>query len=269
MWPNVNDRRLFTALLVILIALAWLALWAWGQSPYARYLNHEELEVISLPEDTVLLFVFVGGWTVMTVAMMLPTSLPLIVMFHALTRRRPDRLWLVVLLVAGYLGTWTLFGATAHLADWILHEAVEGSVWLEANAWMLGAGILVVGGVFQFTPLKYYCLDKCRSPLSFIMEHWRGRHERMHALWLGVRHGIFCIGCCWALMLLMFVVGVANIGWMLALGAVMAVEKNMPWGRRLSAPLGVLLLAWGVILVLFPMPAIGEVVAQVVARPWG
>ncbi|MFQ5804530.1 MAG: DUF2182 domain-containing protein [Candidatus Methylomirabilales bacterium] len=254
MWTRVDDRKLFTALLVLLIALAWVALWVWGQSPYARYLNHEELEIISLPGDTLLLVVFAGGWTLMTAAMMLPTSVPLIALFYALTRRRPDRLWLVGLLVSGYLGTWTLFGVGAHLGDWVLHQAVEESTWLEANAWMLGAGILIVAGAFQFTPLKYYCLDKCRSPLSFITEHWRGRHEKVQALWLGVRHGVFCIGCCWALMLLMFAVGVANIGWMLGLGIVMAVEKNIPWGKRLSAPLGVLLLAWGLILVLIGTP---------------
>ena len=73
-------------------------------------------------------------------------------------------------------------------------------------------------------------------------KHWRGRHERVHALWLGIQHGIFCLGCCWSLMLLMFAVGVGNLGWMLALGAVMSVEKNVSWGRRLSKPLGVTLL---------------------------
>lgn len=256
MWPRVASQKLFMALLVTLIALAWVGLWVWGQSPYARYLSHEELEIVRLPGDTLLLVVFAGGWTLMTAAMMLPSSLPLIAMFHTLTRRRPDRLRLVGLLVLGYLGTWTLFGIGAHLGDWVLHQTVEGSAWLEANAWALGGGILIVAGIFQFTPLKYYCLDKCRSPLSFITEHWRGSHERGQALWLGIRHGIFCIGCCWALMLLMFAVGVANVGWMLILGTVMAVEKNMPWGRRLSTPLGVLLLAWGVLLVFVGKPGI-------------
>jgi predicted metal-binding membrane protein len=110
----------------------------------------------------------------------------------------------------------------------------------------LGAGILVLAGVYQFTPLKYHCLDKCRSPLSFIMGHWTGKSERTQALRLGLHHGIFCIGCCWSLMLLMFAVGSGSIGWMLILGALMAVEKNVSWGRRLSRPLGVLLLGWGV-----------------------
>jgi predicted metal-binding membrane protein len=110
---------------------------------------------------------------------------------------------------------------------------------------------LLVAGAYQFSPLKYHCLEKCRSPLSFALEHWRGRRERLHALWLGVHHGLFCIGCCWSLMLLMFAVGVGNLGWMLALSAVMAAEKNLPWGRRLSAPLGVALLFWGAVLILF------------------
>ena len=100
-----------------------------------------------------------------------------------------------------------------------------------------------MAGVYQFTPLKYHCLDKCRAPLGFIMGHWRGRRPRREALRLGLHHGLFCLGCCWSLMLLMFTVGVGSLGWMLALGAVMAAEKNLPWGRRLSAPLGMALVA--------------------------
>jgi len=97
--------------------------------------------------------------------------------------------------------------------------------------------------------LKYRCLDKCRSPLNFIVGHWQGGHEQAQAFKLGVNHGIFCLGCCWSLMLLMFAIGVGNIGWMLALGTVMAVEKNMPWGRRLSGPLGIVLLGSAVYLI--------------------
>jgi predicted metal-binding membrane protein len=134
------------------------------------------------------------------------------------------------------------------VGDGLLHAAVAQSAWLEAHAWAMGAGILVLAGLYQFTPLKYACLDKCRSPLSFITEHWRGNHERTQAFRLGMRHGLFCIGCCWSLMLLMFAVGVGNLGWMLILGALMAIEKNLPWGRRISAPLGVVLLCWGLAL---------------------
>jgi predicted metal-binding membrane protein len=93
-------------------------------------------------------------------------------------------------------------------------------------------------------------LDKCRSPLSFIVEHWRGRQEGRLAFRLGVRHGMFCLGCCWSLMLVTFTVGVGNIGWMLVIGAVMAAEKNMRGGRRLGAPVGVVLVGWGLALIL-------------------
>jgi predicted metal-binding membrane protein len=107
---------------------------------------------------------------------------------------------------------------------------------------------LAVAGVFQFSPLKYRCLDKCRTPLSFVQQHWRGRNERRNAWLLGLHHGAFCVGCCWALMLLMFAVGTGSVGWMLAMGVVMAVEKNLPWGRWLSAPLGAALLAAAVVI---------------------
>ena len=135
-----------------------------------------------------------------------------------------------------------------YTGDWILHQAVEHNAWLEANAWVLGAAMVILAGIYQFTPLKYHCLDKCRSPLSFIMEHWRGRHDRAQALRLGVHHGLYCLGCCWSLMLLMFAVGLGSLGWMLVLATVMAIEKNISWGRWLSTPLGVVLLVWGVAL---------------------
>ena len=93
-------------------------------------------------------------------------------------------------------------------------------------------------------------MDKCRAPLSFVVQHWRGGGEGGQALLLGAHHGAFCVGCCWALMLLMFAVGTGSLGWMLALGAVMAIEKNLPWGRHFSAPLGAVLLSWGTLIVL-------------------
>ncbi len=109
-----------------------------------------------------------------------------------------------------------------------------------------GTGLtLLLAGAFQFTPLKYRCLEKCRSPLSFVIEHWQGRRQRWQAFRLGIDHGLFCVGCCWALMLLMFTVAVGSLGWMLALAAIMALEKNVRWGRRLGPVVGLALVAWG------------------------
>ena len=251
MRAGAGVRPPFTVSLVALIALAWATLWGWGQSPYGRYLNHQYLDEVARG-DGAWLAVYVAGWTLMTVAMMLPTSLPLITMFRVVTRQRPDGRRLVALLLLGYLGIWTLFGVTIHAADLVVHAIVAQATWLQDHPWVLGAATLILAGVYQFTPWKYVCLEKCRTPRSFIMQYWRGRNDRRNALRLGLHHGLFCVGCCWTLMLLMFSVGVGNLGWMLVLGAIMAIEKNVPWGRRLSAPLGVALVMWGVVLAVLP-----------------
>jgi predicted metal-binding membrane protein len=140
-------------------------------------------------------------------------------------------------------GGW-LVGLAAHAADLAVGAAVGRSTWLVFNGWALGAAVLALAGLFQFSALKRRCLERCHSPLIEVMTHWRGRHPAREAWGLGLAHGAFCVGCCWALMLIMFVVGSGNLGWMLLLALVMAAEKNLPWGRRLSAPLGVGLLLW-------------------------
>ena len=255
--PRVDNRPFFAPLLLALIALAWLSLLVWDESPYGRFLHHDELANVDtgLNWDTAgLISVFVIGWTVMTFAMMLPTSLPLLSMFRKMTQRRADKGLLLALVVGGYVAIWAAFGLAAHVGDAGLHAAVNQFHWLEDNSYLIGAGTLVLAGAYQFTPLKYMCLDKCRSPLSFITQHWSGGNERWQALKLGVHHGIFCVGCCWSLMMLMFAVGVGNIGVMMLLGGVMAVEKNMPWGRKLSAPLGVVLVVSGAALLMLGGP---------------
>ena len=238
---RAQDQRLFAALLVSIIAFAWLSLWVWGQSPFGRYLDHQALDEI-VTEDLALLAVFVAGWTVMVFAMMLPTSLPLIFLFRRLTRERPAHAWLMTLLITGYIGIWAIFGILVHAGDLALHQAVERVAWVDTNPWVIGAGVLALAGGYQFTSLKYHCLDKCRSPMMFIAGHWTGKHEWRQSFRLGIDHGLFCLGCCWSLMLLMFAVGAGSIGWMLLLGLVMAVEKNFPWGKRIGKPLGAVLL---------------------------
>jgi predicted metal-binding membrane protein len=239
------DRRAFLGLMASVVGLAWLSLLIWDRSPYGRYLSHQQLGEIDAGSLLLPITLYLAGWILMTVAMMLPTTLPLLEIFRRLTAQRQDRSQLLALVIAGYLLIWLGFGIIAHGADWLLHEIVERSSWLEAHAWLIGAATLLLAGGFQFSRLKYRCLEKCRAPLSFVTEYWRGRHERRNAFLLGINHGIFCVGCCWALMLLMFAVGVGNVAWMLMLGALMAVEKNLPWGRQLSTPLGAALITWG------------------------
>ena len=235
----VRDRTILVALVLMLAANAWLVLWLWDASPYRRYLHHDTPAGLGTPLE---LGLFVVGWVLMIVAMMLPTAIPLLSTFRALVggRRRPALL--VVTVIAGYLVTWTVFGVGAWIGDRAIHATVDAIPWLAANPRFVLAGTFALAGAYQFSRLKYRCLDECRSPLGFVLNHWQGRAERREAFRLGIAHGLFCIGCCWSLMLVMFAVGLGSMAWMLALGAVTAVEKNATWGRRLGRPLGVALL---------------------------
>ena len=242
--PPAVERAALIASVGLLAAVAWMAL---GLSGSSGFLHLHHLSNAAVRSASFGLF-FVASWTVMTVAMMLPTSLPVIATLHTLAGERRDRLLLVALVILGYLLLWSLFGAVVYLGwlgwQWLL----SSSSWL-ARRLPSGSGLLLLlAGAFQFSSLKYKCLEKCRSPFSFVMEHWRGRREQWQAFRLGVDHGLFCVGCCWALLLLMFAVGAGSLVWMLLLALVMAVEKNVPWGRRLSAPVGVVLLVAGLVL---------------------
>ena len=253
-------RHLFPALLAAMVALAWISLWAWSRSPWGGYLQHDDWTASgpaaalcrALPGGTVLVpaALYAGAWIVMTAAMMLPTTLPLLDVFARLTVARADRTRLLALVVLGYMAVWGGFGLLAHGVH-------AGVLWLAGrypalgwDGWTFGAAVIALAGAFQFSELKRRCLDKCRAPLGFVIEHWRGRAHGRQAFALGAHHGLFCVGCCWALMLLMFAFAAGSLGWMLLLAAVMAVEKNLRWGRHLEAPLGAALLAWSGVLVL-------------------
>ena len=241
------DPRWYRASLWAVVVSAWVVLALWGASPFAGLLSHRSIGTGPFP-PAVGAIIFVGGWSLMTIAMMLPSSLPLVNLFRTIVAERADADRLVLRLVIGYLGMWAFFGILAYRGDAIVHRALEALPEFATAASWIGAMILLAAGVYQFTPLKQICLEKCRSPYSFVVEHWRGRRAGWDALWLGVRHGLFCVGCCWTLMLLMFAVGGANLGWMLALGAVMAAERTTRWGRYVTRPLGVALTGVAVLL---------------------
>ena len=166
-----SDRRAFLWSIGLLVVSAWLGLWVWDRSPYSRYLSHQHLGAINASSLFLPITLYLVGWTLMTVAMMLPTALPLLEVFRRLTVRRQERSQLMVLLITGYLSVWMGFGVAAHLFDWVVHQIVERISWLETNAWVIGAGTLLLAGSFQFSRLKYRCLDKCRAPVSFVMQY--------------------------------------------------------------------------------------------------
>jgi predicted metal-binding membrane protein len=244
---TVRGGRILLAALAGLVIAAWAALWLWSTSPASRYLDHRDLETDGLTVLTAVLFV--AGWLLMTIAMMLPTSLPLVATFRAIVGRRPRPARLTALVVAAYLATWTAVGLGLFVIDSGIHALVDAVPYLAAHPNLVVAVTLLAAGAYQLSPLKYRCLDACRSPLLFVMSHWRGLRPARESLEIGVRHAAYCIGCCWSLMLVLFALGMGNLVWMLGVGAVMAIEKNVPGGRRLGRPLGVvLLLAGGTVL---------------------
>jgi predicted metal-binding membrane protein len=226
-----------------IVMLAWITLWWLEQSPYG-WLFHRHGGVAH--GQTLGWFyagAFLLGWLLMSVAMMLPTTVPLVRLFRRMIARQAHAPFLILLLLAGYLTAWLAFGAVALGLLWAVDQTLANAIL--PQAWVWGAGLFLLAGAFQFSPLKYACLDKCRTPLGFLLSHWHGRNRRSESFNVGWSHGIFCVGCCWALMMLMFAVGTASLGWMLLLALIMAIEKNAPWGRRMSRPLGVILLGVG------------------------
>jgi predicted metal-binding membrane protein len=189
-------------------------------------------------------------WAVMMVGMMTPAAAPMILMFATIHRRRTTEGRPAVptaIFVLGYLAVWTIYSVVAAVAQAGLHAAALLSPAMAATSPLLAGGLLVAAGVFQWTPLKRACLAACRSPLSFLMTDWR--EGRAGAFVMGFRHGLYCLGCCWALMALLFVAGVMNLLWVATIAVAVLVEKVVPRGDLVGRLAGVVLVAAGVLLV--------------------
>jgi predicted metal-binding membrane protein len=260
---QANPRQaLLAAILGALTLASWAVLWWWSASPYAGLLYRAGgVDTNALAqlgrwvpqgETVVPAVLHASAFVLMLSAMMLPTTYPLLAMFRRITGGRPDGARLALLVVGGFLAVWFAFGLVAHALDDALRALAARSAWLTSNGDVVAAGVLAAAGLFQFSALKYRCLEQCHAPFGFVSARWHGRAPSLEAFRLGVDHGVFCVGCCWALMTLMFVVGVGNVGWMLALAVVMAAEKNLPWGRRLRTPLGIGLIGWAAALLVLP-----------------
>ena len=206
-------------------------------------------ELSSWPTTTLLpLFLM---WAAMMIAMMLPSALPMILTFAAVAhnRQRLGRPFVPTsIFILGYIAVWSAFSLLAAVGQWVLHRhALLSASMASTSAW-LGGTLLLGAGIFQFTPLKQACLTHCRGPLQFIMTRWREGYSG--AFRMGLEHGVFCTGCCWALMALLFVAGVMNILWIAALTLLVCMEKLLPPRTQVSVTTGLLLAAWGVFVIL-------------------
>ncbi len=193
--------------------------------------------------DLALLFVM---WLVMMVAMMVPSATPMLLMFATIARQRRARQQPAIptgIFLSGYLLVWAGYSAIATFAQWALHSAALLSPMMVTTSTRLGGGLLIVAGLFQFTPLKSLCLSRCRSTLGFLTAEWR--EGLRGALIMGVKHGGYCVTCCWSLMALLFVAGVMNLLWVVAIAVFVLLEKLTPSGKLLSRAAGVVFIAAG------------------------
>jgi predicted metal-binding membrane protein len=194
--------------------------------------------------DFVLMFIMRA---VMMVAMMTPSATPMILTFCRIHRRRYEQRDPIVatsVFLAGYLVVWSVFSAVATVAQWRLHHAALLSSMMVSNSPLFGGMLLIGAGVFQFTPIKNACLTHCRSPIGFFMTEWR--EGTRGAFYMGVHHGIYCVGCCWLLMALLFVAGVMNLLWVAVIAAYVFVEKIVPAGNWVGRAVGLCTIAAGV-----------------------
>jgi len=193
---------------------------------------------------------FLAGWLLMTAAMMLPTILPLLNLFRKMTAEVDGQARMLTLLLSGYLGVWFVFGLVLSVIG------ITGSRWVPSflspgTGRMLGPILFLVAGVFQFLPAKRRCLERCHSPVDSDFKCWSDCRPLRSSFVTGMHHGLSCVGCCWAMMLLMFAAGSAHLAWMIVLTAAIVVEKNLPWGRQLARPMGVVLLSCAAVLFLY------------------
>ncbi len=247
---NRDPKIIFLSIMVIAL-LAWIVV-----CRQARGMEHMNLSstMCSMPRvsswniaDLFSLFVM---WVVMMIAMMLPSVTPMALLFSKVHRTRRDQnnpfipTWIFLL---GYLLVWMGFSLLATFLQSYLHTKAWLSCCMVLTHRTIAGMILISVGIFQFTPLKNTCLSHCRSPFQFLMTQWQ--EGKWGAFFMGFRHGIFCTGCCWALMLLLFVTGVMNLFWIALLSILVLLEKISPKSLRINQLWGILFIVWGISIV--------------------
>ncbi len=245
-----RDRIVVLSGLALIVVLSW----AYVSSLASDMRDMDMATEIAMPQmqawGVTGFALMVVMWAVMMVAMMTPSAAPMILMFAGINRRRQKQQVPYVptsVFLLGYLVVWSAFSVLATAVQWGLHTVSLLSPMMVSTSPILGGILLLVAGIYQWTPLKQACLSKCRSPLGFVLNEWRA--GRWGAFLMGLKHGSYCTGCCWSLMALLFVAGVMNLLWVAAIAGFILLEKMTPAGHRMGQAAGVLLAAWGALLV--------------------
>ncbi|BBO01011.1 DUF2182 domain-containing protein [Bradyrhizobium ottawaense] len=243
-----RDRLIVAIGTAAVVALAWAYLAAGAGMDTEMMTDMPDMAPMPwTPFYGVLLFVM---WWVMMVAMMAPSAVPTVLLYATVKRKQETASRAAIdtwIFLAGYLVTWAGFSLAAVLVQGAFERFGLLSMAMASTSAILGGGVLIAAGLYQFTPLKQACLRYCESPLLFLSRHWRPGTRG--ALRMGLRHGSYCVGCCWFLMVLLFVGGVMNLAWIIGIALYVAGEKLLPFGRRLSyAAGGVLILSGTIVL---------------------
>ena len=244
-YPLRGQRNLILASLLVLAAAAW-ALLAWQAMADDGQMAMGLTMGMAAP-------LFIAMWVAMMVAMMFPTAAPMILMFarvHAGKQERGQPFVPTWVFVTSYMVVWTLSGLLAYAVAVGVERLADQSMWLMGNAARFGGGVLVLAGLYQLSPLKRSCLSKCRTPLAFVLGSWRDGY--IGSFRMGLEHGAYCLGCCWLLFVILFPLGVMNVGAMVAITLLIFAEKSLPIGREIAHLAAVALVAYGALVVFLP-----------------
>ncbi len=243
-YPLPRERKLILSLLFILAAASWVLL-IWQSAT----MNSQAMGMGLTMGMSVVLFIVI--WIVMMIAMMFPTAAPMILMFTAVyadKRQKKQPFVPTWIFIGAYLFVWSLCGVVAYLLAVGIEQAAAHVMWLMADAARFGGVVLVVAGLYQLSPLKHACLSKCRTPLQFILGSWRDGYAG--AFRMGLEHGVYCLGCCWLLFVILFPLGVMNVAVMALITLLIYVEKSLLVGQQIGRLAGVGLIAYGVFVAL-------------------
>jgi predicted metal-binding membrane protein len=223
-------------------------------------LSHDEIIESGRLPFPIAVVAFLVLWQLMTGAMMLPSALPVVGIYGRLVAAQPRPRAAMGLFLGAYFAVWTAFATVALAGDSVIHAAVDSTPWLADHQFVIAGALLIGAGLFQLTPLKERCLTACRNPLAFV---WQRHRPGLIAAWrLGIAHAVYCLGCCWALMLVMFGLGVGSVVLMAALAGIMILEKTWRAGARLVPLVSAVFIGLGVLNLVLP-----SVVASVPALP--
>ncbi len=264
-----HESWVVAACLIVMCLLAWIyvisgagmGMSAWDMTTFSltpqlhagMQMNMPEMGMVPTPWSFKHFLIVILMWWVMMIAMMLPSASPVVLLYvrvmqHAQKNSLAQTIIPIVYFVAGYLLVWLLFSLLATLIQWRLEWQGLLSMNLISNSSWISGGLLIAAGVYQLSPLKTACLKFCRAPAQFIAYYMQ--KDRFGALKMGLRHGWFCFGCCWGLMLLLFVGGVMNLLWIVALSTLVILEKILPEQHMLTLSLNWSFIIWGLAIIL-------------------